>query len=168
MPIAVAVARGDITTFHGDAVVNAANNHLLLGAGVAGAIARRGGPVIQAECKAHGPIAVGQATLTGAGDLPARFVIHAAAMGDEPVSASSIRSATDAALRIAERHQLRRLAFPVLGSGVGGFAFTRAAHIMLDTVRAFEPEAQVIKSVLFYGYTSEDARVLQTIVCQTE
>ncbi|HYB42856.1 MAG TPA: macro domain-containing protein, partial [Candidatus Methylomirabilis sp.] len=97
----IRAARGDITTYAGCAIVNAANNHLRLGAGVAGAIARRGGPAIQAECDRHGPIRVGEAALTGAGDLPCRYVIHAAAMGDEPVSERSIRDATEASLALA-------------------------------------------------------------------
>ena len=82
----IRVERGDISAFDGDAVVNAANNHLRLGAGVAGALARRGGPAIQQECdehvRAHGPLSVGDAALTGGGRLPARHVIHAAAMGE--------------------------------------------------------------------------------------
>ena len=122
-PIRVTVAQGDITTFDGDAIVNAANNHLVLGSGVAGAIARRGGPAIQRECDRHGPIRVGEAARTGAGDLTARFVIHAAAMGDEPVTAQSITSATTASLEIADASGVVRLAVPVLGSGVGGFDF---------------------------------------------
>src|SRR4051812_37099252 len=119
--ITVEVRAGDIAAFDGDAVVNAANNHLVLGAGVAGAIARRGGPRIQRECDEHvarfGPLSVGQAALTSGGDLPARWVIHAAAMGDEPASARSIRSATRHALRLAAERTLTSVAFPVLGSG---------------------------------------------------
>ena len=98
------VQQGDITQYDGDAVVNAANNHLVLGAGVAGAIRKRGGPTIQEECDRHGPIRVGEAAITGAGDLTARWVIHAAAMGDEPVSERSIRESTTASLDLAVGH----------------------------------------------------------------
>ncbi|MDH5548744.1 MAG: macro domain-containing protein, partial [Gemmatimonadota bacterium] len=87
----ILVRQGDITSYGGDAIVNAANNHLQLGAGVAGAIRRAGGGTIQEECDRHGPIRVGAAAITGAGTLSARWVIHAAAMGDEPVSERSIR-----------------------------------------------------------------------------
>ena len=103
MPPRLAVRQGDITTYAGDAIVNAANNHLVLGAGVAGAIRRAGGPAIQDECDRHGPIRVGEAALTGAGRLGVRWVIHAAAMGDEPVSERSIRESTGASIRLAAR-----------------------------------------------------------------
>lgn len=76
----ITLVEGDLTAQRVDAIVNAANSDLLLGSGVAGAIARRGGPSIAAECAAHGPIAVGEAAVTGAGELPARWVIHAAGM----------------------------------------------------------------------------------------
>lgn len=159
----IEVRQGDITSFSGDAIVNAANNHLQLGAGVAGAIRRAGGPTIQQECDRHGPIAVGAAALTGAGALPVRHVIHAAAMGDEPVSERSIRAATEAAVRLAADHGLARIAFPVLGSGVGGFDFRRAAAIMLDAVRA-SPQGQQLDLVVFYGFSKEDAATLRSLL----
>jgi O-acetyl-ADP-ribose deacetylase (regulator of RNase III) len=157
------VRQGDITTFDGDAIVNAANNHLQLGAGVAGAIRRAGGPTIQEECNRHGPIKVGEAAITGAGRLRARWVIHAAAMGDEPVSERSIRDSTAASVRLAAQHGVKRLAFPVLGAGIGGFNFRRAAEIMRDTVRATR-EAAALDEVTFYGFTATDATVLQEIL----
>jgi len=94
--------------------VSAANERLVLDTGVAGAIRQAGGPRIQEECHRHGPIRVGEAALTGAGDLRVRWVIHAAAMGDEPVSARSIRESTLASLTLAARAGARRIAFPVL------------------------------------------------------
>jgi O-acetyl-ADP-ribose deacetylase (regulator of RNase III) len=159
----IAVRQGDLTTFDGDAIVNAANNHLQLGAGVAGAIRRAGGPTIQDECDRHGPIRVGEAAITGGGNLRARWVIHAAAMGDEPVSERSIRDSTVASLRLAAANGVRRLAFPILGTGVGGFDFTRAATIMLDAVRA-SPDAVAIDEIVFYGYAAEPARALRELV----
>jgi O-acetyl-ADP-ribose deacetylase (regulator of RNase III) len=157
------VRQGDITTYDGDAIVNAANNHLKLGAGVAGAIRRAGGPTIQQECDRHGPIRVGEAAVTGAGRLAVRRVIHAAAMGDEPVSERSIRASTLASLRLAQGLDLRRIAFPVLGSGVGGFPFERAATIMRDAVRDSQ-HADGLEEIVFYGYTAEDARALERLV----
>lgn len=162
------VEQGDISTFDGDAVVNAANNHLVLGAGVAGAIRARGGPTIQAECdalvRANGPLRVGEAALTGGGDLPARWVIHAAAMGDAPPSASSIRSSTRHALRLAREQRMTSVAFPVLGSGVGGFPFEEAARLMIEEMRAHESESEHPEVVVLYGYAEQDAQALQRIL----
>ncbi|MBX6363095.1 MAG: macro domain-containing protein [Gemmatimonadetes bacterium] len=161
----VRVATGDLTGFDGDAVVNAANNHLVLGAGVARAIRRRGGPRIQEECDAyvrrHGPIRVGEAVATTAGELPARWVIHAAAMGDEPASARTIRDATASALRVASELGVRRVAFPVLGSGVGGVPLRRAARAMLA---AIEAHAGPPEEVVLYGYTPDDAAELEALL----
>jgi O-acetyl-ADP-ribose deacetylase (regulator of RNase III) len=159
-------ARGDITTYAGSAIVNAANNHLILGAGVAGAIARRGGPSIQEECDRHGPIQVGEAALTGAGDLPCRYVIHAAAMGDEPVSERSIRDATLASLRLAAEHRIADLAFPILGTGVGGFPFERAVEIMVAAARETERGGLLVDCVL-YGYTAEDAAAIDEVLARS-
>ena len=165
MPAIVRVVEGDISTFQGDAVVNAANNHLRLGTGVAGAIAQRGGGRIQEECdeilRQTGPIKVGEAALTGGGNLPARYVIHAAAMGDLPVSHESIRNATNSALRVATENGIRSLAFPILGTGVGGFPFSEAARIMVSAVREFIADAPEIESVVFYGYTPDQAAMLR-------
>jgi O-acetyl-ADP-ribose deacetylase (regulator of RNase III) len=160
----IRAATGDITTYAGSAIVNAANNHLILGAGVAGAIARRGGPAIQAECDRHGPIAVGDAAITGAGDLPCRFVIHAAAMGDEPVSERSIRDATLASLRLAAAHAIGDLAFPVLGTGVGGFPFRRAVAIMVEAIRGAPPGGP--GEVVLYGFTAADAAVIEEVLAR--
>ncbi len=164
----IEVRQGDITGFDGDAVVNAANNHLVLGAGVAGAIRRAGGPSIQAECDAyvrrHGAIRVGEAVATGGGALRARWVIHAAAMGDEDASERSISAATSSALRVAAELGAGRVAFPVLGSGVAGFPFRRAAEIMLAAVSAHGAGSALPDEVVFYGYTAGDAAILQQLV----
>ncbi len=163
MPPTIAVRQGDITTYEGDAVVNAANNHLQLGAGVAGAIRRAGGPSIQEECDRHGAILVGQAAITGAGNMAVRHVIHAAAMGDAPVSHRSIRDSTEASLELAARHDLKRVAFPVLGSGIGGFDFEEAATIMRDAIRE-SPHADTLDEIVFYGFLPEDAAVLERLM----
>jgi len=160
----IRAAHGDLTTYAGTAIVNAANNHLILGAGVAGAIARRGGPAIQAECDRHGPIRVGEAALTGAGDLLCRYVIHAAAMGDEPAGERSIREATAAALRLAREHGIPDLAFPILGSGVAGFPFRRAVEIMSETIRDAGAAAP---DVSLYGFTAEDAAVIAEVLTRS-
>jgi len=163
VPPRLAVRRGDITTYDGDAIVNAANNHLILGAGVAGAIRRAGGPAIQEECDRHGPIRVGEAAITGAGQLPVRWVIHAAAMGDEPASERSIHDSTAASVRLAARQGAHRLAFPVLGSGIGGFDFRRAAAVMLEAVRE-TPESEKLEEIVFYGFSAGDAKILRSMI----
>jgi len=159
----IRAALGDITTYAGSAIVNAANNHLQLGAGVAGAIARRGGPSIQEECDRHGAIRVGEAAVTGAGDLACRYVIHAAAMGDEPVSERSIRSATLASLTCAAELGLGDVAFPILGSGVGGFPFHRAVEIMVDVIRTASPLQSGVDVVL-YGFTAADVATIEAVL----
>ncbi|GEM82056.1 macro domain-containing protein [Meiothermus hypogaeus] len=151
------IAQGDITEFVGDAIVNAANNHLILGAGVAGAIRRKGGPRIQEECDRHGPIRVGEAALTGAGALPVRFVIHAAVLGDQPASLQTVRSATRAAVRLALEHNLRRVAFPLLGTGVGGLALNEVIEAMLDELQ----DAPDTLEITLFGYSPSDAEALR-------
>lgn len=163
MPPSITVRQGDITSFDGDAIVNAANNHLVLGAGVAGAIRRAGGPEIQEECDRCGPIAVGEAAITGAGTLSVRWVIHAAAMGDEPVSEHSIYRSTRATLALAARHGARRIAFPVLGSGIGGFDFSDAASVMRRAIEE-SPDTDAIEEIVFYGFLTEQAAELERIM----
>lgn len=158
----IAVRQGDITEYDGDAIVNAANNRLQLGAGVAGAIRRAGGPSIQAACDRHGPILVGQAAITGAGTLPVRWVIHAAAMGDEPVSERSIRESTRASLTLAARNGVRRIAFPILGSGIGGFDFEHAARIMLEVLRT-DPATAHLEEIVLYGFTADQAERIRRL-----
>lgn len=151
------VAQGDITDFVGDAIVNAANNHLVLGSGVAGAIARKGGPEIQEECYRHGKIRVGEAAITGAGRLRARHVIHAAAMGDEPATLETVRSATRHALRLALEHGLKTLAFPLLGTGVAGLPRDEVIRVMLEELRTADESLEVT----LYGYSQADADAIR-------
>ncbi|RDI94764.1 Appr-1-p processing protein [Meiothermus sp. QL-1] len=153
----IRVAQGDITEFVGDAIVNAANNRLVLGSGVAGAIRRKGGPSIQEACDRHGPIRVGEAALTEAGRLPVRCVIHAAVLGDEPASLETVRRATRAALGLALEKGLRTLAFPLLGTGVGGLPVEEVVAVMLDELLQ-APEAL---EITLYGYTERDAEAIR-------
>lgn len=159
------VAQGDITEFRGDAIVNAANNRLVLGTGVAGAIARKGGPAIQEECNKHGPIRVGQAAITGGGNLVARYVIHAAAMGDEPATRQSIEGSTRHALQLADDKGIKTIAFPILASGVAGFALEEAARIMMASIRAYRATAETeIEEITLYGYSQSDAELVRRVV----
>lgn len=133
----VEILVGDITAVAADALVNAANTDLILGAGVAGAIRRSGGPTIQQECDRIGPIPLGQAAVTGAGRLPAQYVIHAAAMHlGGTVSAAGLRDATRNSLLRASETGCRSVAFPAIGTGVGGFPLEEAARIMVEEIRA--------------------------------
>jgi O-acetyl-ADP-ribose deacetylase len=129
----IQIQQGDITEMEVDAIVNAANNDLMLGAGVAGAILRRGGDSIQRECNEIGSIPVGYAAITGAGKLKARYVIHAASMGlgGERTTAKSLRTSTAHSLRIAAERKLKSIAFPAVGTGVSGFPVDECAQIML-------------------------------------
>lgn len=133
------VVEGDIAMLDVDAVVNAANDHLWMGAGVAGALKRAGGDEIEREAMAKGPIAVGQAVVTGAGRLQARHVIHAAVMGqDLRTSADAIARATTSALARAQEIGARSVALPAFGTGVGGFPLRECARIMVAAVRAHD------------------------------
>ncbi len=171
MTVLIRVEQGDIAQYDGDGVVNAANNHLRMGAGVAGALLRAGGMSIQAECdehvRLHGPLHVGQAAVTGGGSLRARWVIHAAAMGDLPPSVHSIRASTRHALRLAEEKGMRTVAFPVLGSGVGGFPFEEAARLMVEEMRLHGSERDLPETIVLYGYTESAARTLRAVLEET-
>ena len=128
----LSVVLGDITEQASDAVLNAANNHLWMGAGVAGAIKAKGGPEIEREAMKLGPIEPGQAVTTTAGQLKARYCIHAAAMGQDLLtSAELITGATRSALAEAARLELDSVAFPALGTGVGGFPAEACARLMV-------------------------------------
>jgi O-acetyl-ADP-ribose deacetylase len=129
----IQIQQGDITEMEVDAIVNAANNDLILGAGVAGAILRKGGESIQQECNEIGSIPLGYAAITGAGRLKARCVIHAASMGlgGERTTAKSLRTSTAHSLRLAAERKLTSIAFPAIGTGVSGFPADECAQIML-------------------------------------
>ncbi|HEY6290115.1 MAG TPA: macro domain-containing protein [Terriglobia bacterium] len=125
-------AKGDITAMDVDAVVNAANTDLLLGAGVAGAIRSKGGPAVQEDCDRIGPVALGEAAVTTGGRLKAVYVIHAASMHlGARTSAESLRLATRNSLLRAEEKGLKSIAFPAIGTGVAGFPMDECARIML-------------------------------------
>ena len=165
MPAILRVVEGDIASFVGDAVVNAANNHHRMGTGVAGDLLSRGGGVIPDECNAYiqreGPLEVGSAAITSGGNLSVRYVIHAAAMGDLSPTPQTIRDATQSAMKLARDHNVLSIAFPVLGSGVGGFPFDEAARIMVEEIKVFNATDSEMDSVVLYGFTAEHAAALQ-------
>lgn len=158
--VTLRVVSGDICDREVEAVVNAANNRLWMGGGVAGAIKRRGGQEIEREAMAKGPIAIGESVVTAAGKLKAKHVIHAAVMGSDLVtSADYIRRATLSALARAKELGLRSIAFPALGTGVGGFPLAECARIMLAAVREHVGGGTTLETVEFVLFGEEAYRV---------
>lgn len=154
----IRLVQGDLTELDVDAIVNAANAHLVLGGGVAGAIRTKGGPSIQEECDRIGGTTVGQAVITGAGKLKARHVIHAVGPrmgeGDED---SKLSGATLNSLKRATENGLKSIAFPAVSTGIFGFPKERCARIMLDTVQQFlEHETTTLEVVLFCLWSKDD------------
>jgi O-acetyl-ADP-ribose deacetylase (regulator of RNase III) len=148
------VRDGDIAQVEADAIANAANDRLWMGAGVAGALKRAGGDEIEREALAIGGIPVGTAVATTAGRLPARWVIHGAVMGqDLRTDADLVQRTTRACLELADELGARSLALPAFGTGVGGFPLSRCASIMVEETRIFP--AQVLERVIFAVYGSE-------------
>lgn len=140
----------DITTLDVDAIANAANTRLMHGGGVAGAIARAGGPGVQQESSERAPIGLGEAVATTGGDMPCRWVIHAATMElGGPTSAEIIRRATASTLRCAEALDARSLALVAFGTGVGGFPLEEAARIEVEEVRRHLNSASGLQRVVF-------------------
>jgi len=154
MPLELDVVEGNIAALAVDAVANAANDRLWMGAGVAGALKRTGGDEIEREAVAKGPIALGDAVATGAGRLPARWVIHAAVMGqDLRTSAEAIESATRRTLEVADELGAESLALPAFGTGVGGFPLDECARLMVAAVHAHQP--RTLRRVVFAVYGPE-------------
>lgn len=154
------LVEGDITEQDTDAIVNAANRHLQLGSGVAGAIRRKGGPSIQRECDAIGGCPVGDAVITTGGDLKARYVIHAVGPhGSAPNADALLASAVRASLRVADENGLSSIALPAISTGVFGFPIERAAGILLNTAAdTLRSEETSLARVVFclYGQAAFD------------
>jgi len=163
----IQILQGDLTDQDADAIVNAANNELQLGGGVAGAIARRGGPDIQEECNRIGAIPLGEAAVTGGGRLKARHVIHAASMRlGERTREENLRASVRNSLLRAKEKGLKSVAFPAVGAGIAGFPMRRCAEVMLEEARRHlegETSVEEVRFVLF------DARARETFedVCRT-
>ena len=158
--VRVDVLQGDLTQQDVDAIVNAANNDLELGGGVAGAIARAGGPEIQAECHTIGSIDVGDAAITTGGRLKARHVIHAASMRlGGRTTAENLRRSTKRSLEIANERELRTIAFPAVGTGIARFPLDECARIMVEEVAAHARHGTSLMEVRFvlFGEEAEEA-----------
>lgn len=146
----IEVVQADITDQDTEAIVNAANNHLWMGGGVAGAIKRKGGEEIEREAMAKGPVEIGEAVITSGGKFKAKYVIHAVVMGqDLHTDPDKIKKATQTSLLLAEKQKISSLSFPALGTGVGGFSVFHCAKIMITEAIEFLMNAKHIHLVRF-------------------
>ncbi len=160
------LVQGDITTLATDAIVNAANERLAHGGGVAGAISRRGGPTIQRESDAwvrqHGPVPTGSAAITSGGDLPARYVIHAVGPVYNRAAparmAELLASAVRSSLALADAHHLKSIALPAISTGIFGYPLEEAAQVMLSAAIAYLKGDTGLERVIFCLY---DQRAFQ-------
>ena len=146
----IELIQGDITESNTDAIVNAANSQLTLGAGVAGAIRSKGGPSIQEECNAIGHCPVGGAVITGGGNLKARHVVHAVGPRQgEGYEEEKLKKATLNSLKVADQNHLKSITFPAISTGIYGFPLDACARIMLTTVKEYLSGTTIIERVVF-------------------
>ena len=153
----IKIIQADITELKVDAIVNAANNKLVMGGGVAGAIKKKGGKSIEEEAVKKGPIKIGEAIFTLAGSLPSKYVIHAATMAmDFKTDELKIRDSCRNALKVARELKISSIAFPALGCGVGGFPHLAAAKIMAQEVfRHLKEDKPYLKEIIFCLFDKE-------------
>ncbi|NIQ01324.1 MAG: O-acetyl-ADP-ribose deacetylase [Nitrospinaceae bacterium] len=158
----IELVQGDITESETDAIVNAANSQLVLGAGVAGAIRTKGGPSIQEECDSIGHCPVGGAVITGGGNLKARHVIHAVGPrqgeGDEE---EKLKNATLNSLKVADDNNLQSITFPAISTGIYGFPIDACARIMLTATREYLSGETNIKRVVFALFDEKSFKVFE-------
>jgi O-acetyl-ADP-ribose deacetylase (regulator of RNase III) len=158
----IVIQQGDLTEMDTDAIVNAANNELVLGAGVAGAIRRKGGETIQRECDAIGSIPLGYAAITGGGKLKARYVIHAASMGlGNITTAETLRGSTAHALRLASERGLKTIAFPAVGTGIARFPMQECAEIMLQEASEHLRNGSSLETIHFVLFDQEATDIFE-------
>ena len=153
---------GDITEMQTDAIVNAANERLVLGGGVAGAIRIKGGPEIQIECNKIGGTFVGGAVITSAGNLKAKYVIHAVGprMGEGKEN-EKLKNATLNSLKLADEKNLKSISFPAISSGIFGFPIERCAKIMLTTTIEYLKGHTSLEKVIFCLYGKSSYQVFE-------
>lgn len=159
----VVLRKGDITKQEVDAIVNAANTRLVMGGGVAGAIRRAGGEEINEEAIKKGPIPLGEAAVTNAGRLKAKFVIHAASMHLGGVATGkSIKKSVKNSLLRAEELGLKTIAFPAVGCGIAGFPVSKGAEIILQTIIEFEPRS--LEQVIVILFSQADYEIFENVL----
>jgi O-acetyl-ADP-ribose deacetylase (regulator of RNase III) len=162
MPSKIVIQQGDLTEMDTDAIVNAANNDLVLGVGVAGAIRRKGGESIQRECDAIGSIPIGFAAITGGGNLKAKYVIHAASMGlGSLTTVETLRGSTAHALRLAAERGLKTIAFPAVGTGIAGFPMEECAEIMLHEAAEHLRNGSSLETIYFVLFDEKATGVFE-------
>ncbi len=163
----IILERRDITEYEVDAIVNAANNQLWMGAGVAGAIKRKGGTIIEEEAVRLGPIEAGEAVVTTAGNLPASYVIHAAVMGEDlATNPELVGRATRATLRRAEEMRLESLAFPAFGTGVGRMLPQDSAEALISAIQQHlgaNPDSR-LRRLYLVPFQDETLRAFETVL----
>ncbi|MFZ0979960.1 MAG: macro domain-containing protein [Candidatus Acidiferrales bacterium] len=165
----IEIQQGDLTEMNTDAIVNAANNDLQLGGGVAGAIRRKGGPKIQAECNEIGMIPVGGAAITSGGDLKARHVIHAASMElGGRTSAQDLRSSTAHSLRIAAQNGLKSIAFPAVGTGIAEFPVRECAEIMLHEAAKHLEGPTSVEKIYFVLFDRDALKTFEEVFSELQ
>jgi O-acetyl-ADP-ribose deacetylase (regulator of RNase III) len=163
----IEILQGDLTDMDVDAIVNAANNDLQLGGGVAGAIRRKGGDAIQRECNDIGTIPVGGAAITTGGKLKARHVIHAASMQlGGATSAPALRRSTAHSLRIAAERELKSIAFPAVGTGIAGFPMRECAEIMLEEAISHLRKPTSLTRIYFVLFDREAKTVFDQVLAE--
>lgn len=154
--------KGDITQMDVDAIVNAANAYLKMGGGVAGAILRKGGKIIQEECDKIGYIGVGNAAITTAGKLKAKYVIHAVGprMG-EGNEDEKLKRVTINVLKIATENNLESIAFPAISTGIFGYPLDRCAEIMLSETKGYASKSELPKRMIFCLYDDKAYKIFE-------
>jgi len=158
----IKLIQGDITELNTDVIVNAANAQLIMGGGVAGAIRRKGGPLIQEECNKIGGSFVGGAVMTTGGNLKAKHVIHAIGPrmgeGDED---QKLKNATLNSFKLMDKHKLKRISFPAISTGIFGYPIEKCAKIMISTAKEYLSGETQIEEVVFCLYSKTDFEVFK-------
>ncbi len=159
----IEIIQADITDMQTDAIVNAANAQLILGGGVAGAIRKKGGPSIQAECDKIGGTFVGGAVITTAGNLKAKYVIHAVGPRQgEGGEDEKLKNATLNSLKAADENNLKSISFPAISTGIFGFPITKCAHIMLTATIDYLKKQTGIDKIVFCLFSKDDYNIFQS------
>lgn len=162
MPAKIYFQKGDITEMAVDAIVNAANNDLVLGGGVAGAIRRKGGPAVEEDCARIGPIALGGAAVTTGGNLKAFYVVHAASMRlGEKTSAEALRLSVRTSLERTEEKAFKSIAFPAIGTGIAGFPMDECARIMLEETLVHLKSRTSLERIYFVLYDDSALKIFE-------
>ena len=158
----IKLVQGDITEMDTEVIVNAANAQLILGGGVAGAIKRKGGSIIQEECNKIGGSFVGGAVITTGGNLKAKYVIHAVGprMGEDG-EREKLKNATLNSLKLMDKYKLKSISFPAISTGIFGYPIEDCAQIMISTAKEYLKGDTQIKEVIFCLFTKSDFEIFE-------